>query len=207
MEYLKDSAAIYQLSEQRVREAITEYTPSVTPSPALIRMVHACADPSIAEDYRCTKDAESIGKDALLSSCTILCDCTMVQQGIIQNRLAKNTIRCTIGAPEITQIAHEHQTTRSAAAVHLWTPYLTGSIVVIGNAPTALFQLLENLQQGAPKPALIIGMPVGFVGAQESKLALTEQAQDIPYMTLLGKKGGSAIAAAALNSLAGGLGS
>lgn len=204
MEYLKDPAEIYRLSEQRVRDAIGAEHRAVTP---LIRMVHACADPTIVDDFRCSNNAETAGKSALQSGAPILCDCTMVQQGIIPTRLYGNRLICTLGAPETNDIAAKMRTTRSAAAVTLWQKDLSGSVVVIGNAPTALFQLLEMLAMGAPKPALIIGMPVGFVGAAESKQALHSKPDNVPYMTLLGRKGGSAIAAAALNSLAGGLGS
>lgn len=202
MEYLKNPAEIYRLSEQLVRTAI-----AVRPCDALVRMVHACADPSIADDFRCSEKAESIGQDALRAGAPILCDCMMVQQGIIASRLYGNRLICTLNAPETANIAQNMDTTRSAAAVTLWQPLLEDSIVLIGNAPTALFQLLEMLAAGAPKPALIIGMPVGFVGAAESKQALHTESYGVPYMTLLGRKGGSAIAAAALNSLAGGLGS
>lgn len=202
MDYLKDPNAIYQLSAQRVRSAIGEDQCN-----ALVRIVHACADPAIVNDFRCSDDAEIAGREALEARAPILCDCTMVQQGIIASRLPGNTLICTLNAPEVTHIAQTMQTTRSAAAVTLWQAYLKGAIVVIGNAPTALFQLLEMLASDAPKPALIIGMPVGFVGAAESKQALDTEPYGIPYMTLLGRKGGSAIAAAALNSLAGDLGS
>ena len=202
MDYLKDPAAIYQLSGQRVRAAI-----GADSCDALVRMVHACADPTIADDFRCTENAQTQGQKALQAGATILCDCMMVQKGIIPARLHNNRLLCTLNAPETPEIAQQMQTTRSAAAVTLWQPELAGSIVVIGNAPTALFQLLEMLAAGAPKPALIIGMPVGFVGAAESKQALDSESYGVPYMTLLGRKGGSAIAAAALNSLAGGLGS
>ena len=202
MDYLKDPAEIYRLSAQRVRATI-----GADSCDALVRMVHACADPLIAEDFRCSDNAESFGQDALQAGATILCDCMMVQQGIIASRLHGNRLICTLNASETRTIAQRMQTTRSAAAVTLWQPDLEGSIVVIGNAPTALFQLLEMLAAGAPKPALIIGMPVGFVGAAESKQALDSESYGVPYMTLLGRKGGSAIAAAALNSLAGGLGS
>ena len=170
-------------------------------------MVHACADPTIADDFRCSEDAQTAGKTALKAGAPILCDCTMVQQGIIASRLYNNTLVCTLNSPETAAIAQEKQTTRSAAAVTLWRKYLLGSIVIIGNAPTALFQLLDMLAEDAPRPALIIGMPVGFVGAEESKQALHSLPHDIPYMTLLGRKGGSAIAAAALNGLVGALGS
>ena len=202
MEYLKDPAEIYRLSAQRVQTAI-----GTGQSDALVRMVHACADPTIVEDFRCSDDAAKAGREALQAGGSILCDCMMVQQGIIAARLPGNQILCTLNTPETPLIAQRMQTTRSAAAVTLWQESLQGAIVVIGNAPTALFQLLEMLAEGVPKPALIIGMPVGFVGAAESKQALDTESYGVPYMTLLGRKGGSAIAAAALNSLAGGLGS
>lgn len=207
MKYLKDPAKIYRLSAEHVHAAIATSNQERVTSAVLIRMVHACADPSIADDFRTSPEAEAHGREALKSGAMILCDCTMVQHGIITQRLPRNSILCTLNAPDVPFIAQQMTTTRSAAAVTLWTPNLAGSIVVIGNAPTSLFQLLEMLAEGAPKPALIIGMPVGFVGAVESKQALYEKAYGVPFMTLLGRKGGSAVAAAALNSLAGDLGS
>ena len=204
MQYLKDPQAIYLASRQQVIEAIRPY--ATHPSRALIRMVHACGDPDIAPHFRASPNAEDIGAAALTQGAAILCDCTMVTQGIIRTRLpVKNRLICTLNDPETAILAQTHATTRSAAAVLRWKPFLAGSIVVIGNAPTALFQLLECLAAGAEPPALIIGMPVGFIGAAESKQALVEQANRIAYLSLLGRKGGSAIAAAALNSLVGDL--
>jgi len=136
----------------------------------------------------------------------VICDVEMVRHGIIKRLLpADNPVICALSAPRVADLAREAGTTRSAAQVELWDAYLEGAVVVIGNAPTALFRLLERIDQGAPKPAAIIGAPVGFVGAVESKDALVANSRGVPFIAVKGRRGGSAIAAAALNGLAAGL--
>jgi precorrin-8X/cobalt-precorrin-8 methylmutase len=142
----------------------------------------------------------------LQTGAPILCDSTMVMAGIARDRLpAKNPVVCTLRDPAVLGLAAAEKTTRSAAAVELWRPYLAGAVVAIGNAPTALFRLLEILAEGAPRPALVLGFPVGFVGAAEAKEALTGFRPALPYVALRGRRGGSALAAAAVNALIGGM--
>ena len=202
--YLRNGAAIYRLSEERVLKALACDYPDVTPSPVLVRMVHASGDPGIAPQYHSSPNAETIGAEALAAGGDILCDCEMVRSGIIGRRLpGDNAVVCTLNDAGVSGLASRLETTRSAAAVEFWHDRIEGSIVVIGNAPTALFFLLERLAEGWTKPALMIGMPVGFVGATEAKAKLA--AQEVPFLTVHGTRGGSALAAAALNGLAGGL--
>jgi precorrin-8X/cobalt-precorrin-8 methylmutase len=170
-----------------------------------IRLIHACGMVEVADHLRLSDDAIRAGQTALAASAPILCDAEMVARGIIARALPIGvTPLVTLNDPSVPDLARELGTTRSAAAVDLWKPHLDGAIVVIGNAPTALFHLMERIEQGWPKPALILGFPVGFVGAAESKAALHDRAPT-PYATLLGRAGGSAMAAAALNALTLGL--
>ena len=142
-------------------------------------------------------------RGALSAGAPVLADCQMVASGISRRRLAAgNEVICTLGVPGLAERAASAQTTRSAAAVELWRPHLAGALCVIGNAPTALFRLLELLAEGAPRPAAIVATPPGFVGASEAKTALAEGRQGVPFLTLLGRRGGSAVAAAAVNALA-----
>jgi precorrin-8X/cobalt-precorrin-8 methylmutase len=157
----------------------------------------------ITEDLEASPDAVKIGRNALAGGAAILCDSQMVANGITKARLPKNNpIICTLNHPEVTELARQINNTRSAAALELWPPHLAGAVVAIGNAPTALFRLLELLDQNVDKPALILGFPVGFVGAAESKLELATNSRGVPFITLHGRRGGSAIAAAAVNALA-----
>ncbi|MCK5276760.1 MAG: precorrin-8X methylmutase, partial [Alphaproteobacteria bacterium] len=173
--------------------------------PLALRIVHACGDPAVVKHLSWSPGAGRAGREALELGATILCDSRMVAAGVIRKKLpGANKVICTLGDGEVPDIARRLATTRSAAAVELWRDELGGAVVAIGNAPTALFHLLEGLASGWPKPALILGFPVGFVGAAESKEALVQDAGGIPYVTLLGRAGGSAIAAAAVNALAGG---
>ena len=147
--------------------------------------------------------AGDAGRTALAAGAPILCDSRMVAEGITRARLpADNAIVCTLGDPAVPRLAAQMQTTRSAAALELWRPRLAGAVVAIGNAPTALYRLLELLDEGAARPALILGFPVGFVGAAESKAALAENSRGVPFVALSGRRGGSAMAAAAVNALA-----
>jgi len=202
--YLRDPAEIYQRSFALIEaEADLSRFPSVM-RPVALRLAHAAGDTSILVDLVWSAGAIVAGKRALSSGAPILVDSTMVAAGIIAGRLpAANEIICTLGDSRTADIARRLQTTRSAAAVELWRPHLAGSIVAIGNAPTALFHLLEMIADGGPKPALVLGFPVGFVGAAEAKEALADFGDSLDFIALKGRRGGSAPAAAAVNALAG----
>jgi precorrin-8X/cobalt-precorrin-8 methylmutase len=200
--YLRDPAAIYERSFALIeREAdLTRFPPQLRP--LALRLAHAAGDASILDDLLWSENAVSTGKRALTSGAPILVDSRMVAAGIIGGRLpGKSDIICTLGDPKTAELAEPLKTTRSAAAVELWRPYLDSAVVAIGNAPTALFHLLEMIADGAPRPALVLGFPVGFVGAAEAKAALVEFG-DLDFVTLRGRRGGSALAAAAVNALA-----
>jgi len=166
------------------------------------RMVHACGMVDLVDDIACGGDPVAAARAALGSGAPILADARMVVAGIIAPRFPKTEIICAIAEEGTADLARRLGTTRSAAAIELWRPRLAGSIVAIGNAPTALFHLLDLIEAGGPRPAAIFGFPVGFVGAAESKQALIDADLGIPYLTLRGRLGGSAIAAAAINALA-----
>ena len=167
------------------------------------RMVHASGMTDLVADLAYSADVAAEARAALASGAPILADCRMVASGISRGRLAAgNEVICTLGAPGLAERAAAAQTTRSAAAVDLWRPQLAGALCVIGNAPTALFRLLELVAGGAPRPAAIVATPPGFVGASESKAALAGGDHGVPFLTLLGRRGGSAVAAAAVNALA-----
>ena len=167
------------------------------------RMVHASGMTDLVADLAFSADVAKEARGALAAGAPILADCQMVASGISGRRLAAgNEVICTLGAPGLAERAASAQTTRSAAAVELWQPHLAGALCVIGNAPTALFRLLELLTEGAPRPAAIVATPPGFVGASEAKAALAEGGDGVPFLTLLGRRGGSAVAAAAVNALA-----
>ncbi len=205
VEYLKDPAAIYAKSFATVRaEAALDRFPEDV-AEVVVRLIHACGIPRIADDIAYTAGAVSAGRGALKSGAPIFVDANMVAAGIIRRHLSNNEIICTLDDEGVADDAQHDRTTRSAAAVARWLPRLDGAVVVIGNAPTALFRLLEMIEDGAPKPAVVLGFPVGFVGAAESKDALAANALGIEFITLKGRVGGSAIASAAVNALAGGL--
>lgn len=170
------------------------------------RLIHACGMVDVLDDLVISDGAGRIGAEALARGAPIITDVQMVVHGIIQRKLpAQNSIHCAIEDARTRPLAHEMGNTRSAAAMALLAPHLAGAVVVIGNAPTALFHLLEMLAEGAPKPAVIIGIPVGFVGAVESKDALIALGGDIPFVTVKGRRGGSAMAASVVNAMAAGL--
>jgi len=172
-------------------------------APVAVRLIHACGMTDIIEDLAASPDAVQAGRVALTKGAPILCDSQMVAHGIIRHRLsANNEVICTLKYPEVPEMARQIQNTRSAAAIEFWKSHLYGAVVAIGNAPTALFHLLELLDSGIAKPALILGFPVGFVGAAESKAELAANSRGVPFITLHGRRGGSAIAAAAVNALA-----
>jgi precorrin-8X/cobalt-precorrin-8 methylmutase len=171
-----------------------------------LRLVHASAMPEIVSDLRASPGAVALGRQALAAGAPILCDAEMTAAGITRRFLPReNAIAVTLGDPRTPDLARDLKTTRAAAAVELWRERLSGAVVAIGNAPTALFHLLEMIEAGGPRPALILGFPVGFVGAAESKALLARNALGLAHLTLLGRRGGSAIAAAAVNALALGL--
>jgi precorrin-8X/cobalt-precorrin-8 methylmutase len=205
-DYLKDPIAIYKQSFAMIDKVIEAEIPNHIYAVAA-RLVHASGMADIVDDLAFSENAGSVGVQALAAGATVLCDAEMVSAGIIRKRLpANNQVICTLNDPSTATSAKDLATTRSAAALDLWTPYLEGSVVAIGNAPTALFRLLELIGEGALRPALILGFAVGFVGAAESKQALINQAEalGVPFITLKGQRGGSAMASAAVNALAGG---
>ncbi len=203
IDYIRDGNEIYQNSFAIIRaEADLTMLPNDLETVA-VRLIHACGMTDIVHNLDYSPDAGAIGRAALANGAPILCDAQMVANGVTRKRLpANNAVICTLNEPDVPTIAHTLQNTRSAAAMELWHPYMAGAVVAIGNAPTALFRLLELLDAGAPKPALILGFPVGFVGAAESKAALAANSRGVAFLTLHGRRGGSALAAAAVNALA-----
>lgn len=204
MDWLHNPDEIYRRSFAIVRD---EADLSIIPddmTDIAIRLVHACGMPEIIPDLRWSDGAAQAARDAISSGAPVLCDVQMVAEGIMAACLpTKHQIYSMIRLPSVAAIAEEQSTTRSAAQVELWKPLLKGSVVAIGNAPTALFRLLEVIaEEPAQKPAVILGFPVGFVGAAESKDALHEIDHGVPYLTLLGRRGGSAMASAAVNAFA-----
>jgi precorrin-8X/cobalt-precorrin-8 methylmutase len=203
MNYVKDGAAIYRESFSIIRNEADLSAFQTDLARVVVRMIHACGMTDLPQDVQASPDAAAAGINALLAGAPLFCDATMVASGITRSRLPRNNdVICTISDPRTAELAARLHTTRSAAAVELWRDKLAGSVVVIGNAPTALFHLLNILNDGSPRPALIIGIPVGFVGAAESKAALAANRLGIPFLTVLGRRGGSAMAAAAVNALA-----
>ncbi|WP_150525360.1 precorrin-8X methylmutase [Roseibium sediminis] len=204
--YEKDPAAIYRQSFSIVRaEADLGILPPAL-QPVAVRLIHACGMTDIPHDLMWSDGVAEIAHDALTKGAPVLCDVEMVVHGIIPRHLpANNQVICTLNREDVPALAQSIGTTRSAAAVEHWRAHLDGAVVAIGNAPTALFHLLEMIEKGAPKPAAVLGFPVGFVGAAESKDALAANMLDLPFLALKGRRGGSAIAAAAVNALAAGL--
>lgn len=203
LEYEKDPIAIYQRSFATIRaEADLRGAPPLLAT-VIVRMIHACGMTDLPADVAASSDAAERGRDALLAGAPVLCDSAMLAAGITRARLPRtNEVVCSLRDPGVAEIARRLGTTRSAAALELWRERLDGALVAIGNAPTALFHLLEMIEAGAPRPALVVGIPVGFVGAAESKTALATNRLGIPYLTVHGRRGGSALAAAAINALA-----
>ncbi|MEV7097968.1 precorrin-8X methylmutase [Amycolatopsis sp. NPDC051045] len=202
IDYLRDGAEIYRHSFATIRE---EADLAILPDDVAglaVRMIHACGMVDLVDDLRYTLDVVESGRAALEAGAPILCDAQMIASGVTRRRLpAGNEVLCTLSDPSVPSLAERMGTTRSAAALELWRDKLPGSVVAIGNAPTALFRLLEILDEGVGAPAAIIGVPVGFVGAVESKVELTRRAP-APYLVVHGRRGGSAMAVAAINALA-----
>ncbi len=203
MDYLRDPEEIYRRSWAMVHaEADLARLPPELGDVAA-RLVHACGMTDIVADLAWRGDVAARARAALEDGAPVIVDAVMVAEGVTRDRLpAANEVICTLRNADVAERARRDATTRSAAAVDLWLPRLAGAVVAIGNAPTALFRLLELLLDGAPRPAALFAFPVGFVGAAESKQALIASALDIPYLTLRGRRGGSALAAAAVNAVA-----
>ena len=207
LDYIRYGNEIYRKSFATIR---SEANLSILPPDlevVAVRLIHSCGMTDIVSDLAYSENVVQIARDALKNGAKILCDAQMVANGITRKRLpANNPVICTLNEPEVLELAKQIGNTRSAAAMELWRSHIEGAVVAIGNAPTALFRLLEMLDemldQGLPKPAVILGFPVGFVGAIESKAALAENSRGVPFLTIHGRRGGSAMCAAALNALA-----
>ena len=202
-DYLRDGAAIYERSFAIIRaEAdLSRFTPAE--AEVAVRMIHACGQVDVVRAIEFSPGLVEAARAALNSGAPIFCDAAMVAHGITRARLpANNEVVCTLRDPSVPELAAKLGTTRSAAALALWGQRLEGALVAIGNAPTALFRLLEMLETGGPRPAAILGIPVGFVGAAEAKAALAANSLGVPYLIVRGRMGGSAMTAAAVNALA-----
>ncbi|MBK3532467.1 precorrin-8X methylmutase [Streptomyces rubiginosohelvolus] len=202
-QYEKDGPAIYRQSFATIRaEADLAGLPADV-SQVAVRMIHACGMVDLVTDLAFSPNAVADARAALRAGAPILCDVAMVASGVTRKRLpADNDVVCTLSDPSVPELAAKMGTTRSAAALELWRDRMEGAVVAVGNAPTALFRLLEMIEEGAPRPAAVIGVPVGFVGAMESKEALAEHPSGLEHLIVRGRRGGSAIAAAALNAIA-----
>jgi precorrin-8X/cobalt-precorrin-8 methylmutase len=202
-DYIREGDAIYERSFAIIRAEADLSRFTEVEADVAIRMIHACGMVQAAEQFVFSSDFVAAARAALATGAPIFCDAEMVAHGITRARLpASNEVICTLHDPQTAVLARTTGNTRSAAALDLWGDRMAGAVVAIGNAPTALFHLLEMLRDGAPKPAVIIGMPVGFVGAAESKDALAEHSYGVPYGIVRGRLGGSAMTAAAVNALA-----
>jgi precorrin-8X/cobalt-precorrin-8 methylmutase len=200
--YIRDGAEIYRNSFAIIRAEADLARFKEIEEKVAVRIIHACGMTDIASDIEMSPTFATSARAALQRGAPILCDAKMVAHGITRSRLPKgNNVICTLDDPAIARLAEAAGNTRSATALELWRPHLEGAIVAIGNAPTSLFRLLEMLDAGVPPPAAIIGVPVGFVGAAESKEALRSQAR-VPFLVVRGRRGGSAMAVAAINALA-----
>ncbi|MCZ7432209.1 precorrin-8X methylmutase [Streptomyces sp. WMMC1477] len=202
-DYEKDGAEIYRQSFATIRAEADLAALPADVSKVAVRMIHACGMVDLVRDIVHSADVVTAARGALRAGAPILCDARMVASGVTRKRLpADNEVLCTLSDPAVPELAAKLGTTRSAAALELWRDRLEGSVVAVGNAPTALFRLLEMIEEGAPRPAAVIGVPVGFIGAAESKDALAAHAPALPHLVVRGRRGGSAMAAAALNALA-----
>jgi precorrin-8X/cobalt-precorrin-8 methylmutase len=200
-DYVRDGAEIYRRSFATIRaEADLSRFPADV-ARVVVRMIHSCGMTDLPADVGFSDSVVRTAREALLAGAPVLCDAQMVASGITRRRLpARNEVICTLDDPAVPSLATRLGTTRSAAALDLWLPRLGGAVVAIGNAPTALFRLLELVADSAPAPAAVIGIPVGFVGAAESKAALA--ASDLEYLAVHGRRGGSAMTVAAVNAIA-----
>ena len=202
-DYLRDGVAIYRRSFAIIRAEADLSRFTVDEADIAVRMIHACGQVDVAQHIVFGDNLVAAARNALTASAPVLCDAEMVAHGITRARLpARNEVICTLNDSRTREIAAKLKTTRSAAALDLWRERIEGAVIAIGNAPTALFRLLEILDAGAPKPAAILGIPVGFVGAAESKEALAANSRGVPFLIVRGRIGGSAMTAAAVNALA-----
>jgi len=200
-DYVRDGAEIYRRSFATIRAEtdLTRMPPDV--AQVAVRMVHACGMTDLVDDLGWSPAVVASARAALRGGAPVLCDAAMVASGVTRRRLpADNEVLCTLGDPRVPDLAERLGTTRSAAALELWGDRLGGAVVAIGNAPTALFRLLELIAEGAPRPAAVLGIPVGFIGAAESKQALADS--DLEFLVVHGRRGGSAMVAAAVNAIA-----
>lgn len=201
--YERDGAEIYRQSFATIRsEAALDGLPDDV-SRVAVRMIHACGMTDLVSDLAYTPGVVSAARNALRHGAPILCDAAMVASGVTRRRLpADNEVLCTLGDPRVPDLAERQHTTRSAAALELWRDRLDGAVVAVGNAPTALFRLLEMVEHGVGKPAAVLGLPVGFIGAAESKDELSRHASGLEHLVVRGRRGGSAMAVAAVNAIA-----
>lgn len=201
-DYLRDGGAIYRQSFATIRAESDLSGFPADVEPIVVRMIHASGQTDLTRDVVATPGVVAAARAALAAGGPILCDANMVASGVTRKRLpANNPVRCHLGEPGLAELAEKLGTTRTAAALQYWRDDLPGAVVAIGNAPTALFALLDLIDEGWPRPAAIVGAPVGFVGAAESCAALAAR-NDLEFITVTGRRGGSAITAAALNALA-----
>ncbi|MFI6450540.1 precorrin-8X methylmutase [Streptosporangium amethystogenes] len=203
IDYIRDGAEIYRRSFATIRAEtdLGGMPPGV--AQVAVRMVHACGMVDLVDDLAWSPGVVAAAREALRDGAPVLCDAMMVASGVTRRRLPKaNEVICTLGDPRVPELALRLGTTRSAAALELWRDRLDGAVVAIGNAPTALFRLLELVEEGAGRPAAVLGVPVGFIGAAESKLALAEHPAGLDHLVVHGRRGGSAMAAAAVNAVA-----
>ncbi|MET8704132.1 precorrin-8X methylmutase [Kitasatospora sp. NPDC004723] len=203
IEYEKDGASIYRQSFATIRAEADLAALPADVSQVAVRMIHACGMVDLVEDLVYSPGVVASARAALRAGAPILCDVNMVASGVTRKRLpAGNEVICTLADPSVPELARAMGNTRSAAAMELWLPRLEGAVVAVGNAPTSLFRLLELIEAGAPRPAAVIGVPVGFIGAAESKEALASHPAGLEHLVVRGRRGGSAMAAAAINAIA-----
>ena len=203
LDYIRDPAEIYRQSFETIRaEANLSRFPEDVAG-VVVRMIHTCGQVDLAEHIAYSDDVVARARTALASGAPVLCDSSMVAAGVTR-LVAGNDVVSLVADPRASELATELHTTRSAAAVDLWADRMGGAVLAIGNAPTALFRLLELVDGGAPVPAAVLGGPVGFVGSAQSKQELIERPRGISYLVVTGRRGGSALAAAAVNAIAGG---
>lgn len=202
-EYIREGAEIYRHSFATIRAEtdLSGLSPEV--AGVAVRMIHACGMVDLVADLACSDEVVTAARSALRGGAPVFCDAAMVAAGVTRRRLpADNEVLCTLADERVPELARELGTTRSAAALELWRDRLDGAVVAIGNAPTVLFRLLEMIEEGVGKPAAVLGLPVGFVGAVESKQALAEHPSDLEHLVVHGRRGGSAMAVAAVNAIA-----
>ncbi len=203
LDYIKDGAEIYLRSFATIRRESDLARFPADVEPLAVRLIHTCGMTDLPADLELHPDVVRAGRTALQNGAPVLCDANMIASGVTRSRLpADNEVICTLSDPRVPDMAKVLGTTRSAAAIDLWKDRVEGAVVAIGNAPTALFHFLERLDEGWPKPAAILGFPVGFIGAAESKEELARDSRGVPFATLRGRRGGSAMTVAAINAIA-----